>query len=79
MSDKKTEFSFQGTPAPYCQKEGPHPPHRVGTYKTVRFGGLERFCRGEEGGGLTINVSENFSGSAETPSRYRGTYSQEEP
>jgi len=46
--NERHDFEFKGT-ATTCKIEGPHPPHVIGYYDTVRGGVLENFCLGKEG------------------------------
>jgi len=38
-------LAFRGSSV-HCGATVPHRPHRVGTYRTVRWGVLDRFCLG---------------------------------
>lgn len=73
---QKKEYHFSGHHVGHvtCQNEGPHAPHIVGYYNTVRHGKLERFCRGKSGEGIQINEQEYAKGSAATPAYVKGEY-----
>lgn len=61
---------FAGTPQ-FCGLCEPHEPHIVGTYDTVRYGMLDRFCPGFPGPGELFRVVGYLRGSAEFPTIFR--------
>ena len=79
--NERHDFNFKGS-AITCSIEGPHPPHVVGYYDTVRFGPLQFFCLGKEGEvefegikrELKIVVEEYEHGDGWIPGRARGFY-----
>jgi len=72
------DFDFAGgNRTRFCDLKGPHPPHVLGTYDTVRHGRLEEFCLGRSGelpgqGTLRIVVTRQRAGSAEYPTIAEG-------
>lgn len=67
----KKEFDFVGAFRP-CDSAQPHPPHLVGSYSTVAYGRLDRFCPGVSGDEVSITVEKERHGSADTPARLKG-------
>ena len=79
--NERHDFKFKGM-VTQCKIEGPHPPHVIGYYDTVRSGTLQIFCLGKEGEvefegikrKLKIVIEEYEHGDGWIAGRARGFY-----
>ena len=51
----------------FCGSAEPHYPHVTGTYDTVRYGQLERYCPGVPGAGVEYRIVGHLSGTPGFP------------
>jgi hypothetical protein len=78
--NERYHFRFEGSAAGAlrCDVREAHPPHVVCTYRTVRWGDLQRFCLGREGeteaGVLRIEVTKFLPGNPAWPTVTEGCW-----
>lgn len=69
---KKEEFSFWGHNV-NCSNTQPHPPHKCGSYSTIRYGELSRFCEGKLSENQAFESYVYSQGCACTPTKLKCT------
>ncbi len=71
LAGAKQTFSFRGS-CRSCGNREPHVAHIHGEYDTVRYGRLDYFCLGVNGGGVEVVIEHRIQGCPDFPGRARG-------